>query len=228
MKKLYGLFAVVLTLVLVTGCATSVTVPQGDSVASSTTATVQSNEKQEESTNAAQATTTQSPAVTTQTTEPSAVDNTKRITSEEAKNIALAAVGVAESDISALKVELDYDDDARRWEYEVDFRVGKIEYDIDVDAESGKILRNESDREPTATTTQSSDLITRERAKSLALERAEVTEAQISDYEIELDYDDDARRWEYEISFDVGRTEYECEINAENGSIIYLNKEVDD
>ena len=223
MKKLYGLFVAILVVGLVAGCSTPVDVSQEDKTVSSTSAVTTSNETHTESTSPAS-----TAAVTTRAVEPSSADNTQRITSEEAKNIALTAAGVAESAVTGLKVELDYDEDARRWEYEVDFRVGKTEYDMDIDAVSGQILRNETDGEPTTTSTQATDLITREQAKALALARAEVTEAQISEYEIELDYDDDARRWEYEISFNVGRTEYECEINAENGTIVYLNKEIDD
>lgn len=222
MKKRYGLLAVVLAFVFMSGCAASVDQPQGDSASLSTTITTKPNESQ------AASTTASSTAAENSEIKPSATDNTRRITPEEAKNIALTAAGVTESTVTGLKVELDYDDDARRWEYEVDFRVGNREYDIDIDAASGNILRNEIDGEPTSAPMQAADLFTREQAKALALERAQVTEAQISDYEIELDYDDDMRRWEYEVSFNVGRTEYECEINAENGTIIYLNKEIDD
>ena len=222
MKKRYGLLAVALAFVFVTGCAAPVDQPQGDSATLSATITTKPNESQAESTTASNVPATMGDI------KQSATENTQRITPEEARNIALTAAGVTESTVTGLKVELDYDDDARRWEYEVDFRAGNREYDIDIDAASGNILRNEIDGEPTTTPTQATDLITREQAKALALERVQVTEAQISDYEIELDYDDDMRRWEYEISFNVGRTEYECEINAENGTIIYLNKEIDD
>ena len=43
------------------------------------------------------------------------------------------------------RVELDYDDGV--WQYEVVFRHGDIEYDIDINAENGEILSFEKDRE---------------------------------------------------------------------------------
>ena len=70
--------------------------------------------------------------------------------------------------------------------------------------------------------------LSRDDAKRIALERAGVSENEIFDYECELDYDEDSRVWEYEISFNVGRTEYECDIHAQDGTVIYFATDFDD
>ena len=171
-------------------------------------------------------------------------ESSQKISRDEAKNIAFDTAGVVAEDVSRLTVELDYDDDARRWEYEVDFYADGAEYDIEIDANTGEIVNDsvekEQEKEPAASilvptqtvesapTTATRNLISRDEAKALALSRAKVAESEIYDYEIELDYDDDTRRWEYEISFNVGRTEYECEINAEDGTILYYQTDIDD
>ena len=83
------------------------------------------------------------------------------------------------------------------------------------------------DRQNNSSATTNAKYISRDEAKRIALTAAGVAEQDISHLEVELDYDDDCRRWEYEVSFNVGRTEYDCEINAEDGTVIELTREVD-
>ena len=79
----------------------------------------------------------------------------------------------------------------------------------------------------TVVSTTDNALITKGEAKGIALNRAGVKEQDISRCEIELDYDDDFGRWEYEVSFAVGKIEYDVTINAKNGKVIELETEVD-
>lgn len=65
------------------------------------------------------------------------------ITSEDAVTIALDKAGVNRADIIGLWSELDYDDGVLV--YEVDFSDGKYDYDCDVDAMSGKVLKFEKE-----------------------------------------------------------------------------------
>lgn len=67
------------------------------------------------------------------------------ISKEEAKSIALTHAGVSANDVTRLKVEFDYDDS--RSEYEVDFHYSGYEYDYEIDAETGKIINWDKDRE---------------------------------------------------------------------------------
>ena len=66
-----------------------------------------------------------------------------KISEEKAKSIALEHAGFKESEVKFLHVELDYDDGVLR--YEVDFRQGNVEYDYDIDANTGKILSYDKD-----------------------------------------------------------------------------------
>ncbi|MBE6813540.1 MAG: hypothetical protein E7523_11760 [Ruminococcaceae bacterium] len=66
------------------------------------------------------------------------------ITPEEAKRIALDHAGVAAADAVFDRTERDYDNGI--YHYEVEFRVGLIEYEYDIHAETGEILSFEKDR----------------------------------------------------------------------------------
>lgn len=73
------------------------------------------------------------------------VDKSEFITEDEAKEIALAKAGVDESEVTFARVELDKDGGV--WEYEVEFNVGRTEYDADIDAVTGEIKKWEVDRD---------------------------------------------------------------------------------
>ena len=76
------------------------------------------------------------PAATPAATGP-ARNQPQYLSKDEAKNIALRHAGLAEKDVTHLRVEFDYDDGVP--EYEVDFRHGGYEYDYEIHAETGKI-----------------------------------------------------------------------------------------
>lgn len=80
------------------------------------------------------------------------------------------------------------------------------------------LLTNVPDR--TEGLTKPKNVIDLKKAKSIAFEKAGVQENQVTDLECDLDFDEDWRGWEYEISFEVGEKEYEFEINALTGAII--------
>lgn len=73
----------------------------------------------------------------------SAQGNAAAITADEAKAAALAHAGVQESQTSKMKVKLDHEDD--RSVYEVEFRVGNTEYDYEIDAATGAVLKHEAE-----------------------------------------------------------------------------------
>mgnify|MGYP002754669658 FL=1 len=156
---------------------------------------------------------------------------TKKITADEAKRIALAHAKLAEKDVTFVKVELELEDN-NRYEYDVDFYSGNVEYDYEIDAVSGAILSADRDIEnyviPTqpsaaAANTQTSE-ISVERAKQIALSHAGVGSARFK--KAKLDYENGVRV--YEIEFKAGNLEYEYDINVSNGAIISSSVEVDD
>ena len=64
--------------------------------------------------------------------------DTKKISAAEAKSIALSHAGLTEAQVKGLRAEYDRDDG--RPEYDVEFRVGRTEYEYEIHAETGKIL----------------------------------------------------------------------------------------
>jgi len=71
--------------------------------------------------------------------------DTKQLTKAEAKSIALKHAGVKEADTRELEVELDRDDGTLH--FDVDFESGGYEYDYEIDAYSGKILKSQKERD---------------------------------------------------------------------------------
>ncbi len=66
-------------------------------------------------------------------------------TAEEAKSIALADAGLTAQSVGQLKVELDTEGSAAV--YEVEFKAGGYEYDYEIDAKTGQILKREKERD---------------------------------------------------------------------------------
>lgn len=64
---------------------------------------------------------------------------------DRAKSISLSHAGLAESQVSGLRVEQDREDG--RSVYEVDFRAGNLEYEYTIDAATGSVLEHEIDRD---------------------------------------------------------------------------------
>ena len=71
------------------------------------------------------------------------LNETTKITKEEAKKIALKDAGVTENEIRDFEIELDRDNDILK--YEISFNVGNVEYDYTINAENGKIIEAEKD-----------------------------------------------------------------------------------
>ena len=68
-----------------------------------------------------------------------------QITEEQAKQIALAKVGLKEEAVTLKKVKLDEDDG--RTVYEVEFTAAGMEYEFDIDAATGEIVKFEAEKD---------------------------------------------------------------------------------
>ncbi len=66
-----------------------------------------------------------------------------RIGIDAAKDIALKRAGLTADNVVFEKAQLDFDDGI--WKYEIEFRVQRTEYDVDIKADDGKILSFEKD-----------------------------------------------------------------------------------
>lgn len=67
------------------------------------------------------------------------------LTDRQAFEIALKHAGVQEKDTSRQEIELDYENGKQV--YEVGFHVGKMEYDYDIDASTGDVLKYEIEQD---------------------------------------------------------------------------------
>ncbi len=74
-------------------------------------------------------------------------DEQELIGEEKALEIALKDAGIKQDDTTFSKVELDYDDDTGRQEYEVQFNVGTTEYEYNLDAITGEITEKDIDND---------------------------------------------------------------------------------
>ena len=91
-----------------------------------------------------------------------------------AKEIALDHAGLTYSDVSFVRVELDWDDG--RPQYEVEFYSGSKEYDYEIDAATGKILDVDFDIENfTIPSGSAGDYIGEASAREIALDHAGVS-----------------------------------------------------
>ena len=69
--------------------------------------------------------------------------NTNYIGDDAALSAALTHAGLSSSDISGQKVEFDFDDGSAI--YEIEFRSGRYEYEYEIDAVSGQVIKSEMD-----------------------------------------------------------------------------------
>lgn len=143
---------------------------------------------------------------------------------EKAKAIALEHAGLTSDAVTFVRAKLDVDDG--RYEYEVEFWSGNVEYDYTIDALTGEIRAYDHDAEYYASPAQSSaQYIGEEQAKAIALTHAGITADNARFTEIKLDVDDG--RYEYEIEFWSGNYEYSYDIDAVTGDIISFDVDRD-
>ncbi|MBQ3109576.1 MAG: PepSY domain-containing protein [Clostridia bacterium] len=148
------------------------------------------------------------------------------ITLDEAKEIVLEKAELNIEDVVFTKTKLEFDDG--RWVYEIDFKTDEARYDTEVDATDGEILQweveakknSEKQAQPT-----DKEVISLEKAKSIALKKAGLKEKDVVFEEAKLDYDNG--RKVYDIEFRQDRVEYSAEIDAVSGEILEWEKDVD-
>ena len=156
-------------------------------------------------------------------------EKTKDIGLVKAKKNALKDAGLKEKDVTFVTAKVDYDD-GRKY-YDVEFYYNGVEYDYEIDAESGRIIDFDKDFEGRLPVVrdekkETADEITAEEAKKIALKHAGLKEGQVTRLRAEKDRDDGIVK--YDVEFQKDRMEYEYEIHAETGKILKAEKEYDD
>lgn len=156
---------------------------------------------------------THSPSSTTEGSQQAAKAGSA-ITADEAKANALSHAGLTSNQVTFVKSKLDYENG--RQVYEVEFYTqDQKEYDYEIDALTGEVIRYDYDTEYHGATAGNS-MITADAAKEIAL--AQVPGA-TTDHIRKFKTDHDDGRTEYEGTILYNNMEYEFEIDGYSGAI---------
>ena len=121
---------------------------------------------------------------------------------------------VAEGDVRGLTVKRDFDDG--RLTYELEFWAGTTEYEYEIAAADGSVLKSKREEHPNAL--PADQAIGRDAARDAALAHAGV--ALTDTYELEVEEELDERTPCYKVEFKAGGMEYEYKIDARTGGVL--------
>ena len=154
----------------------------------------------------------------------------QEISLDEAKAVALADAGLSEADVTFRKTKLDHENGIQV--YDIKFYTSDMEYDYEINASDGAVLeknvesfRVQANPADSAVNGSGDNYIGVDRAKEIALNHADLNEADVMFKKAKLENDDGSV--EYEIEFYSGRTEYEYTIDAVSGNIIEYDVDYD-
>lgn len=169
-------------------------------------------------------------------TQPSAMPE-EPLGEEEALALALRHAGIQADQAQRVRAEADWEDG--RAVYEVEFVADGYEYEYEVDAYTGEIVKSEREkarppRQSTArpkatakpTAKDAAETIGRDDALSAALKNAGISPDDAGQVKVEKDREDG--RTVYEVEFKADGYEYEYEIDAATGAVLKQEKERDD
>lgn len=165
-----------------------------------------------------------------------------KITIDEAKEIALEHAGLTKDKVTFLATENETDNGTEK--YDIEFYYNDKEYDYEISAIDGKIIKYDNDinednnqnnianstQNNTQSNTQNNSVnkaqnntnntagISGDKAKEIALKHAGLTSSQVSFKRTELDHDDGIQK--YEVEFYYNNKEYSYEIDANTGNIL--------
>ena len=150
---------------------------------------------------------------------------------EAAQSAALAHAGLTADQVTVGEVDFDYEDG--RMVYEIEFYANGVEYEYDIDASTGAVVKSSQEGRPWSQgssgsgntgsgggqsgTGGSTADIGEQAAQTAALNHAGISESQTSSLQVKRDYDDG--RLEYEVEFWVGNTEYDYKIDGATGAV---------
>ena len=159
------------------------------------------------------------------------------ISAEKAEEIALNELGLTRDQVVMDRTEADRERGLYVWEVEI-YHNG-IEYDFEINADSGEILKQKQENEKKSSAkpstdpapaptpdAPSADALTEEQAIAIALADAGLTADHVTRLKVEKDFDDGA--WEYEIEFKKDGMEYDYEIRISDSKILQRDIEWDD
>ena len=157
----------------------------------------------------------------------------------KAKTVALERAGVTESELLLYKIGMDTHNGTMV--YDVEFTTDSYEFDCDVNAKTGEIVKFEKEYNGVApavsaqpdtaqpNTNQTAGEITVEEAKTIALNHAGVKAADATFIQAKRDYDNGRSVYEIEfvVAFGNGYLEYDYDIATADGSIVSFDYDIE-
>lgn len=134
-----------------------------------------------------------------------------------AKSAALAQTGLSEDQVVWTDLEQDWEHG--RFEYELEFWAGQVEYDYDIDGTTGGILKERWEDHSAAGTASDAGPAA---AKTAVLSHLGIDENQTAAMKVDRELENGLV--EYEIDFWVGQTEYEYTVTGD-GRIVEFERE---
>ncbi len=136
-----------------------------------------------------------------------------------------AGLTVTKEALSYYDIKLDKDNGI--YEYDIEFIYDNIEYEADVNAATGEVIKvksetNDKDDDDNLVIDENA-CIGKEAAEEKALAHVGLTREQVSNIRVKLDSDDG--KAEYDVEFFVDGVEYEFEIDALDGTVISFEKD---
>lgn len=149
------------------------------------------------------------------------------ITADEAKEAAL-------KEVNGQIVEFEYDGDDRTPHYELDIVTDSEKVEMDVDAKSGAVKVTEREVRATSNGNGFNDdfdddkVINAAQAKISQEQAIKIAQAKASGTVTKVKLDEDDNRLVYEIEIQNGQTEYEFDIDAQTGTIVKFEEDLED
>lgn len=147
---------------------------------------------------------------------------------EAAKETAFRHAGIAAAEAVNVKCEMDWENGIMV--YEVDFDAAGFEYEYEINAKTGEIVKSHKEADDDHTQkpddVPSTAYIGDAAGKAAAFKHAGVNAGEVFDCTCELEYENGLAV--YEIDFKANGYEYDYDINALTGEIVKHCKDVDD
>ena len=165
-----------------------------------------------------------------------------QISVEDAKAAAFAHAGLKEKDVVIKKAALDRDDDRGILKYDVDFYAADKDFDYDIDATTGVVIKAEweamdaedyAEMKAITESMKNKDAakaagLNEDGALEIALKHAGVAKSDVTFKNVHLDFDDDLGKTIFDVEFHVGVKEYNYDIDPVTGQIYEFDVDIDD